>query len=174
MIINFNRRKSVKADNEGKMMKLRCAGSGSNGYVNGCATVDVEWVSCDMDANGEPVKIRVPEESVNAYDVKAGFEAAGKRYQSIRELVADLDERNTRSQDVYGREVLYLTERFPCFDSWDCLYEDRYYRWFFLRNGDTLTRVYYRDEDESVYVTTDVQHVEEGCWEKMKSLGYCQ
>lgn len=171
MIINFCMRKKMKEPVREKKMTLRCTGE-SRYYVNGCATVNVEWASCDVDANGEPEKIRVPEETVTEYDVKAGFEAAGKKYQSIKELVADLDERNTKSQDVYGREVLYLTERFPCFDSWDYLYENRYCRWFFLKGGDTLTRVYYKDQDKKVFVTTDVQHVEEWCWKKMAEMEF--
>lgn len=68
--------------------------------------------------------------------------------------------------------MLYLAERFPCFDSHDFTYENRFYRWLFLRENDRLTRVYHEDETGSVYVTEDVKYLEEPRWREMLRLDY--
>ena len=42
----------------------------------------------------------------------------------------------------------------------------------FLREGDSLTRVYYEDEDDEVCVTEDVENLEYNCWRDFCRLGY--
>ena len=68
--------------------------------------------------------------------------------------------------------MLCIIERFPCFDSFDAMYEHRFYHWYFLREGDSLTRVYYEDEDDEVCVTEDVENLEYNCWRDFCRLGY--
>ena len=108
------------------------------------------------------------------------FIAAGKPYLAVSQLKAKeegkLDGVLYRGykvpqyRDVYDRRVLYFRERFPCFDSYDYLYEHRYYRWYFLRDGDTLTQIYYADEGKSITVTEDVAKVRDWMWERMQEV----
>ena len=117
-------------------------------------------------------EVREPRETTRTYPTYLGFTAAGKHYRSIRQLYARHDETLTWCRDIYGLEVLYLAERFPCFDSEDFLYEKRFYRFFFLREGEKLTRVQYTDESNTVTVTEDVANLERQWMEKFQSLGY--
>ena len=71
---------------------------------------------------------------------------------------------------MYGRTVLALRERFPCFDSSDLLYEHRYFRWFYLFQDGKLTCVYHTDESHTVTVTEDVLDIEDQCWREMQEL----
>ena len=76
-------------------------------------------------------------------------------------------------RDVYGREVFAFRERFPCFDSYDYLYEHRYFRWFYIREGDSLYCVYYVDEQKTVKITDDVRRIEKrDAWESMRALNW--
>ena len=68
--------------------------------------------------------------------------------------------------------MLYLYEGFPCFDSYDYMYENRRYHWFFLREGDTLNRVYYTDEQNRLHITEDLANVTRSRWEEMMRLHY--
>lgn len=58
--------------------------------------------------------------------------------------------------DVYGRAVLHVSERFPTFDSWDALYEDRYYHWYYIRHQGGLTMVYTADDNTNVRVEENI------------------
>lgn len=149
-------------------MVIRACGGGELASYPGCrhSTYRLQWVSR---TTGE---VREPQETTRIYPVGQGFTAAGKHYQSIRQLDVQHDETLTWCRDIYGREVLYLRERFPCFDSEDFLYEKRFYRFFFLREGEKLTRVQYTDESNTVTVTEDVANLERQWMEKFQSLGY--
>lgn len=125
----------------------------------------LEWVSPDG-------KVREPEETKAEYAYPGSFTAAGKKYTSWKQLCVTTDESGFFARDIYGREVFCMRERFPCFDSYDYLYENRYYRWFFLREGNKLTRVYYTDERDVIHVTEDVRNLESKCWTEMKEKGY--
>lgn len=151
----------------GDMVLRACGGGEPVGYP-GCrySTYRLQWVSR---TTGE---VREPRETTRTYPAQLGFTAAGKHYQSIRQLYAQHDKTRTWCRDIYGREVLYLAERFPCFDSEDFLYEKRYYRFFFLREGEKLTRVQYTDESDTVTVTEDVANLERQWMERFQSLGY--
>lgn len=153
---------------------LEAAGPGRRaGYrLASYSTVALRWVSRGRGDDGEPLRLREPRESTVSYTLAEGFTAAGRRYGSLEELYTEHDKTKTFCRDRYGREVLYLAERFPCFDSCDYDCENRFYRWFFLRENDRLTRVYYEDETEKVHVTEDVQYLEEPRWREMLRLGY--
>ena len=95
------------------------------------------------------------------------FKAADKIYLAVAHLRANengkLDGVLYRGykvpvyQDIYGRRVLYFCERFPCFDSYDRLYENRYYHWYAIDNGGKVTLVYSEDEQPGVQVHEDYQ-----------------
>lgn len=124
---------------------------------------------------GEDGTLRKPEGRKREFPYPGEFEAAGRVYRNWRELCSEeLDERGHICRDIYGREVLAEWERFPCFDSYDYLYENRYYRWFFIREGDTLTCVDYTDERNVITVTEDVGSIRERCWKTMKELNWQQ
>lgn len=113
--------------------------------------------------------VRTPEESKRTLPYPGVFWAAGRPYTSIEHLRArKLDDQGHICRDIYGREVFAEWERFPCFDSYDYLYENRYYRWFYIRSGDRLTCVYCEDQRGKVEITEDVKKLPTRCW---KAIG---
>ena len=121
----------------------------------------LKWVS--------PEVTRLPEEAKTTYPVKRGFFAAGKQYRNLQQLTAtEIDKYHYR--DIYGRDVIALRELFPCFDSYDYLHENRYYRWFFLRDDQKLTMVYYADERDTLEVTEDVAQLRTWHWEHIREI----
>lgn len=144
--------------------------SGGGGY-SFCGTVRLEWVSRQTDAEGKPLRVRAPK-GVSHTVPEVGFMAAGRLYASRAQLTARREREDSPwFKDVYGRDVLALTERFPCFDSSDFLYEKRYFRWYFLCLDGKLICVYHTDETPVVTVTEDVRDVEEQRWKEMKKAG---
>ena len=136
------------------------------GYVC-CNTVRLEWVSRRSDPEGKPYRVRTPESRTEVMP-KNAFTAAGKEYASVSQLVARWeDEHGPWATDRYGRFVLTVAERFPCFDSSDYLYESRYFRWFLLCLDGKFTCVYHTDGTDTVTVTEDVLDLEEPCWKKI-------
>lgn len=132
----------------------------------------LRWVSREKDADGAPLKVRTPFESTRTFSVNGGFTAAGRHYDSLEQLYVEYDSTKTWCRDCYGREVLYLAERFPCFDSCDFENEDRFYRWFFLRQNDRLTRIHHTDTTGKIYVTEDLRSIERNMWSLMGICGY--
>ena len=118
----------------------------------------IEWVAPDG-------TVRIPEETQRKLPYPAPFTAAGKPYPNWSALCAEGE--GYFRKDLYGREVFYISERFPCFDSYDYANENRYYRWFFLKENGKLTRVYYADGRNVIEVTEDVSGVENKCREIM-------
>ena len=125
----------------------------------------IQWVADDG-------IIRIPEEQKKDFPYPGHFTAAGKTYSCWEELCTDPDETGFFCKDIYGRQVLYLSERFPCFDSYDYIYETRRYRWFFIKERGKLTRVYCADERGTIQVTEDVQNLENRCREQMQKLNW--
>lgn len=130
------------------------------------STGRMQWV-------GKDGSIRVPREGTKKYPSIGGFHAAGKYYFSTRQLCVESDEQQVWYKDCYGREVFYIRERFPCFDSYDYLNENRYYRWWFIREGNVLTRIHATDGQNGIFVTEDVADLENNCWDMMRDHGYC-
>lgn len=126
------------------------------------------WVSAARDADGNPLRTRVPEPGDAEFTTRE-FTAAGKRYASTDELTRT--ESDGLFTDLHGRTVVCVTERFPCFDSYDYLYENRYYRWWLIIQPDSITRVYAEDERGTIHVTEDVLDLEADCAEVLKNLG---
>lgn len=136
-----------------------------------CGTTRIQWVSRQRDESGQPVSVREPQPVTRVMPM-GDFTAADRQYTAPRRLAANWYDKDGLlwCGDIYGRRVLYIAERFPCFDSSDYLYEDRYYRWFFLWDGEKLTRVQYTDERDTVTVTEDVQDVENKWWKTLQKL----
>lgn len=121
----------------------------------------IQW--CQPDGT---VRSQEPTEKVFTYP--GVFTAGGRPYTSVSQLCAKkLDEGGHICRDIYGREVFVQWERFPCFDSYDYLHENRYYRWFYICSGDQLTCVYYADQRDRLEITEDVQKLPRRCWEAM-------
>lgn len=99
---------------------------------------------------------------------------AGKTYDKLSELRAKKDPENREwYEDKYGREVFYLAEeKFCVLDPNDTMYDDRYIRWYFLREGHKLTRVVSDDTESFISVTEDVRQLEADCWRQMQNLNY--
>lgn len=135
------------------------------------ATTRIEWVSIEKDESGSPLVRRTPKPNGRIYFTRRGFFAAGKHYANWQELIAEHDDYYEHCRDRYGREVVYDWERFPCFDSYDYIHEDRCRRWFLLRKGDKLTYIYLEDQTNYVQVIEDVLDVENRCWDKLVESG---
>ena len=124
----------------------------------------IVWVAADG-------TVRMPDEKHKDFLYPGLFIAAGKSYVSWKGLCAQQNE-NGVCRDIYGREVFYMSERFPCFDSYDYANENRYYRWFFIREKGKLTRIYYADERHKIEVTEDVENLENKCREYLQKAGW--
>ena len=132
------------------------------------SAVKIRWESRRLTESDEPAVVREPLESTRKFSAKSPITAAGKKYTSIKQLCATPTEDDSIYRDVYGRTVFCTQMRFPCFDSYDYITENRYYRWFFIKEDNRLTRVYYEDESDVVIVTEDVENLESDCLEQMK------
>ena len=81
----------------------------------------------------KPAAPAQPSPAATVPAASTGFEAGGKHYNSAKELRWQKTEIQDKFADVYkdvhGRWVMHYSERYPCFDSSDYLYEDRYYRY---------------------------------------------
>lgn len=166
-------KKSPSARETGEM-KIRICGVGQSVRYPGAmySSRRIRWVSRERTDSGLPAEIRDPMEKTRVFPLSHGFFAAGRRYTALSQLFVRTDETAAWCWDAYGRQVLYLAKRYPCFDCFDAAYEDRFYRWFFLREGNTLTRVYFNDGGGSVYVTEDVANLETYCCEEMERAGF--
>ena len=156
-------------------MVLRQVGSGKTADYPGyrSATVRTRWESRERDDSGLPAAVRETKEKTRVLPAK-GFVVAGKLYASVKQLDPDRYGDGTWSRDIYGRQVLCVWERFPCFDSSDLLYENRFFRWFFLWEDGKLIRVQHTDERPTVTVTEDVTDIEDRCWQIMQQQGCFQ
>lgn len=134
------------------------------------STTEVVWVSKEIDREGNPVCSRIPADITSVYKTGSSFTAAGRHYRSLKELAATPCNEPDWYKDIYGRDVLYLRRRFPCFDSYDYMTENRYYRWIFIFDDHTLTRVYHTDEQNEIFVTEDVRYIETDWWETIKTI----
>ena len=80
------------------------------------------------------------------------FFAAGKVYFGTDELIAERTADWHVCRDVYGRTVLYDVERFPCFDSYDYLYERRCYRRYVIKVDSLFTVITTEDDSDKISI----------------------
>lgn len=126
---------------------------------------EIQWIGADG-------TVRIPEETIKDFVYPGLFVAAGKVYTSWKSLCIKQEDSDFLYKDIYGREVFYDAELFPCFDSYDYANETRHYRWFFIREKGKLTRVYYTDGRRQIQVTENVRNLENRCLEPMQKLGW--
>lgn len=155
-------------DTRGRRMILQCVGKGNWNCSRLCRyqTQRLVWVDAD-----NPNIRRTPQEETHCFPKGSPFVAAGKEYASIDELAVESVD-NERYRDKYGREVLYLRERFPCFDSYDYIYEDRFYRNLYICEGGRLTTIIADDGQDEICVTEDTQDVKVSDWEQFCKRNY--
>ena len=60
---------------------------------------------------------------------------AGRLYENLKQLTVTEKEKPYLYEDIYGQEWAYEIERYPCFDVYDRMNEDRYYRWYVHREA---------------------------------------
>ena len=171
--ILFPNRKAAPRQEE-PAMYLRRVGNGAfvRYELKSTSTEKVEWVSPETDETGAPVKTRQPEEHTRKYGKHTGFSLAGKYYRNLNHFLRT--QAGEWGEDAYGRTVFCTKERYPCFDSFDALYEDRYFRWYFIREGNSLSQLFVADDRNTIYVTEDLGNIERWAWERMKATGFCQ
>lgn len=159
---------------ERSVMYLRRVGSGDrfSHELGIYSTEKVEWVSRETDETGAPAEIRQPEEHTRTYSKWAAFSLAGKTYWNLKHFLRKQE--GEWGEDAYGRTVFCTKERYPCFDSFDALYEDRYFRWYFIREGNSLSQLFVADDRNIIYVTEDLGNIQRWAWERMKATGFCQ
>lgn len=95
------------------------------------------------------------------------FTAAGKPYLTTAQLTTRKDGEQDgilyrgykvpAHRDLYGRRVLCFRERFPCFDEYDRMHENRYYRWYAILHDEGVTLVYTEDEKPGAKVHENYQ-----------------
>lgn len=142
--------------------------SGGGGFSIS-SSVRLEWASREKDAEGRPLRTRRPL-GVKLFFPTVCFMAAGRPYLSLSMLVARQEKDSPWARDAYGRDVLVLRERFPCFDSTDYRNEDRYFRWYLLYHNGKFTCVYHTDGTPIVTVTEDVRDLEDDLWRQIQEL----
>ena len=138
----------------------------SESYLTEC----LHWVS-----SHDPSQIRVPQEKTRRFRTGEGFTAAGKEYRWLSELRKKRVPDGTYSwyQDIYGREVFVVAKlKYFAMDIHDVMHDTRCFRWYFIRDGLKLTRIYHDDESYNIYVTEDVREVEYDVWREMKNHRY--
>ena len=87
--------------------QIRRSGGGGISYNS---TVRLEWVSREKDARGRPLRTRKPL-GIKLVFPAVSFLAAGRPYFGLSMLEAHREEGSPWARDVYGRDVLVLTER---------------------------------------------------------------
>ncbi len=174
--LNLTNVKTPQEETATEPMDMVLIGVGMGDFVhyetNGSCTKRVQWIGLETDSDGSPVKTRTPSQTTTIFDRNSGLTVAGKTYPSFQSFLKNQD--GDWGEDMYGRKVFCAAERFPCFDFFDSLYENRYFRWYFIRKGNSLSRVFCADEQDEIYVTEDVQDIDIDVWGKMKDVGFCR
>lgn len=173
-LLNILKGKPKQTEPRYSMHAVSRGGGSGISYQGGgyYGTERICWVSRETDDGGAPLHTRKPNPSVKEYPSPGVFQAGGKTYTSRNQLTMVKDEDGTWCKDMYGRQVLCLRERFPCFDSYDFAHENRYYYWYFLRDGDRLTRIYYGDGSRKIIVTEDVEDLEYSRYRDLQELKF--
>jgi len=79
------------------------------------------------------------------------FTAAGKPYWFEAQLkVLRIHPSEYIYKDCYGRRVLLIHERYPTFDSYDALYENRYFHNYYIETPEGFTHVRTADDQPDI------------------------
>ena len=155
-------------ENDRSEMVLKAEGFVGHAWICGCthSLIRVHWVNQET----EEVS-RIPEE-YEGESTNLPISAGGKTFRYLSQLICGGVEGPDLFRDIYGRQVLCVRERFPTFDVYESMYEDRYVTWFFLRDNDRLTRIWVSDDTDLIGVTEDVCHIERKYWARMQEIGW--
>jgi len=152
------KRKSGKAIQNLSLLRQK----GAFGFI----TYQVRWKQ-------EDGTFRMPEETTAEFAYPGSFTVAGKTYASLKELWhKEIVLYNPVWYDIYGRMWIQVAQEYPCFDDSDWESECRFYRWFYLIEGDKLFCVYRDDGLEGITVTEDVAKLQQSHVEEMVSSGW--
>lgn len=159
---------------ENRTMVPKCTGAtGRVSYPSRSSpAVQLLWVSREADADGKPLASRAPREKHWLTPILLPFHLGNALYPTLGSFLFRRDPDPRFFMDRYGRKIFHFCERFPCFDSYDYLNENRFYNWFFLMDGDRLVRIFYADGSGILHITTDVALIEENCWREMTAAGF--
>jgi len=107
--------------------------------------------------------------TLNALPVR--FIAGGKPYFAESQLTAHrIDDTQPIFRDCYGRMVLRIDERYPTFDSYDALYEDRYFHYYYIETPEGFACVRTADDQDDSPVEEGISREELvhrcGTWHK--------
>lgn len=144
----------------------------SNGFVNQGRCV--QWGNMENDVF---VCQRIPEPKEMMINLSfQSMEIAGKSYTSMEQLCYHLvSDKQCRYQDIYGRMVIDANERFPCFDSFDALHENRFYHHLFMMEDNKLWYIYYGDDKpEQIKIIEDAAMIESSVWRKLLSWHFVE
>ncbi len=94
------------------------------------------------------------------------FVAAGKPYwYELQLTVFRIHPTERIYKDCYGRRVLLIHERYPTFDCYDALYENRYYHYYYIETPEGFTCVRTADDQSEIPIEEGIS-VESFIWEK--------
>ena len=99
---------------------------------------------------------------------------AGKPYENLNQLTVTVKEKPYLYEDIYGREWAYEIERYPCFDVYDRMNEDRYYRWYVYRDGSDLWVVYKDDGRNGIIISENPEKIDRTCRLMLENLGWIE
>ena len=98
----------------------------------------IRWVK-------DGVTVRTPGSS-RSKPFQVNYEIGGKKYRYLTDLIAHaVNEDRRLYQDIHGRYVLDMKERYPIFDSYDAATENRYYHWYLILEKDRMSMIYSDD-----------------------------
>lgn len=98
----------------------------------------IRWVK-------DGVMVRTPGSS-QSKPFQVNYEVGGKKYRYLTDLTAHaVNEDRRLYQDIHGRYVLDMKERYPIFDSYDAATENRYYHWYLILEKDRMSMIYSDD-----------------------------
>lgn len=148
------------------------SGEGRRTSTGWTSTRRLLWVSEERGEDGAPLLTRRPDSRIKIWSIKRGFRAAGRKYKQLSELLISETGADFVYRDRYGREVQLVLERFPCFDSYDSMYENRFERWYLICENGVLTQVKYTDETNYIEVCEDVAELEYSVWRELRQRGW--
>ena len=81
------------------------------------------------------------------------FTAAGKTYLFEGQLkMLRIHPTEPIYRDFFGRRVLLIHERYPCFDEFDRMYENRYFHHYYIETDEGFVQVVTADDQDEIRV----------------------
>lgn len=102
------------------------------------------------------VTVRTPGPS-QSRSFQVNYEIGGRNYRYLTDLTARaVNEDRRLYQDIHGRYVLDMKERYPIFDSYDAVTENRYYHWYLILERDRMSMIY-SDDGAGEEIVEDIE-----------------